>query len=112
MAKPNSSANRSCLTSKFSRFLKITLRMIFLIVWCLTPFSTLFQLHRDGLCTYPCVPGVLLLFTPHNILSKALAPFLHNHSRKMDIRRMLLRIVVEYKCSNPASRTVTKYADC
>ena len=25
-----------------------------LIVWCVTPFSTLFQLYRGGQCIYPC----------------------------------------------------------
>ena len=38
-------------------------------VWCLTPFSTLFQLCRGSQCTYPCFPGVLLTSTPHNIFS-------------------------------------------
>ena len=31
-----------------------------LIVWCLTPFSTVFQLYRGSQCTYPCFPGVHL----------------------------------------------------
>ena len=46
-----------------------------LIVWCLTPFSTVFQLHRSSQCTYQCFPGILLTSTPHNILSKPLAAF-------------------------------------
>ena len=48
-----------------------------LIEWCLTPFSTVFQLHRSGQCTYPCFRGALLTSTPHNILSKPLAAFPH-----------------------------------
>ena len=52
-----------------------------MIVWCLTPFSTEFQLYRGGQCTYPCSPGVLLTSTPHSILSKPLAAFPHNHCR-------------------------------
>ena len=50
-----------------------------LIVWCLTPFSTEFQLYHSSHCTYQCFPGVLLTSTPHNILSKPLAAFPHNH---------------------------------
>ena len=49
-----------------------------LIVKCLTPFSTVFQLYRGGHCTYQCFPGVILS-SPHNILSKPLAAFPHNH---------------------------------
>ena len=29
-----------------------------LIVWCLTPFSTVFQFCRGDQCTYTCFPGV------------------------------------------------------
>ena len=48
--------------------------MIFvLIVWCLTSFSTVFQLSRGSHCTYPYFPGVPLTSTSHNILSKPLA---------------------------------------
>ena len=50
-----------------------------LIVWCVTPFSKVFQLYCRSQCTYPCFPGVLLTSTPHNILSKPLAAFPHNH---------------------------------
>ena len=51
-------------------------------IWYLLQFSTLFQLYCGGHCTYPCfcLPGVLLTSTPHNILSKPLASFPHNHS--------------------------------
>ena len=45
----------------------------------LSPFSTIFQLHRESQCTYSCFPGVLLTSTPHNILSKPLTAFPHNH---------------------------------
>ena len=48
-----------------------------LIVWCLMPFSTVFQLCRSHHCTYPCF---LLTSTPHNILSKPQGTFPHNHS--------------------------------
>ena len=43
--------------------------------------STVFQLNRDGQCTYSCFPRVVLTSTLHNILSKPLAAFLHNHCR-------------------------------
>ena len=52
-----------------------------LIVWRLTPFSTVFQLYRSGQCTYPCFPRVLLTSIPHNILSKPMTVFPHNHCR-------------------------------
>ena len=48
------------------------------VAWCLI-FSTLFQLYQGGQCTYPCFPG--LTSTPHNIPSKPLAAFPHNHRR-------------------------------
>ena len=40
-----------------------------MIEWCLTAFSTVFQLYHGGQCTYTCFPRVLLTSTPHNILS-------------------------------------------
>jgi hypothetical protein len=43
--------------------------------------NRLLHLHHGGQCTYPCFPGVLLTSTPHNILSKPLAAFPHNHYR-------------------------------
>ena len=49
-----------------------------LIEWCLTSF----QLH--GHCPYPYFPAILITSTPHNILSKPLAAFPHNHRRTMD----------------------------
>ena len=48
-------------------------------IWCLTSFSTIFQLYRGGQCTYPCFPGVLLTSTPHNILTKPLIALPQNH---------------------------------
>ena len=61
-------------------------RIDWLIVWCLTPFSTVFQLYRCGQCSYPCFPGVLLTSTQHNIPSKPLAAFPHNHYRNIGQR--------------------------
>ena len=55
--------------------------LIVMIVWCLTPFSAVFQLYHGGQCTYLCFPGVLLTSIPHNILSKPPAAFPHNHCR-------------------------------
>ena len=57
---------------------KLTLVMI---VWRLTPFSTVFQ------CTYPRFPGILLTSTPQNILSRPLAAFLYDHCRNKGQRR-------------------------
>ena len=53
-----------------------------LIVYCLTSFSTVFQLYCSGQCTYPWFPQVLLTSALHNILSKPLAAFPHNHCPK------------------------------
>ena len=50
-----------------------------LIVWCLTPFSTVFQLYQGGQYTYPCFLGFFLTSTSHNILSKPMTAFPHNH---------------------------------
>ena len=50
-----------------------------LIVCCLTPFSTVFQLYRGSQCTYPCFSRILFASTPHNILSKPLTAFPHKH---------------------------------
>ena len=50
-----------------------------LIVLCLVLFSTVFQLHHSGQCTYQCFPGVILTITVLNILSKLLAAFPDNH---------------------------------
>ena len=48
------------------------------VAWCLTPFSTRFQLYRGSQC-YPCFPRDLLISALHNILSKPLAAFPHNN---------------------------------
>ena len=45
------------------------------------PFSTVFQLYHGSQYTYPSFPGVLLTSSQHNILSKPLAVFPHNHCR-------------------------------
>ena len=42
-------------------------------------FQQGFQLYCCGQCTYPCFSGILLTSTWHNILSKPLAAFPHNH---------------------------------
>ena len=52
-----------------------------LIVWCLTLFSTVFQLYRSGQCTYPCFHGVISISTLHNIPFKPLAAFPQNQCR-------------------------------
>ena len=57
------------------------MKLLWLIVWCLTTFSTVFQSYRGGQCAYPCFPGVLLTSTPHNILSEPLCAFPHMHYR-------------------------------
>ena len=45
------------------------------------PFSALFQLYRGGQCTCLCFSWILFTSTLHNILSKPLAGFPHNHHR-------------------------------
>ena len=45
----------------------------------LRQFSTLFQLYHGSQWTYPCFPGVLFTSNLHNILSKPVAAFPHNH---------------------------------
>ena len=49
-----------------------------LIVWCLMPFSTVFQEYHGAQCTNPCFLRVLLTSTPQNTLSKPMAAFPHN----------------------------------
>ena len=51
-----------------------------LILPCWKPLLTLFQLYLGCQCNYPCFPGIVIS-TPHNILSKSLAAFPHNHCR-------------------------------
>ena len=52
-----------------------------LIVWGLTPFSTVFHIYHGDQYIYPYLPGVPLASTLHNILSKPLGAFPHNHCR-------------------------------
>ena len=61
---------RVCLGKVKPPFARVLLYSIqWLIVWYCTPFSTVFQLYRGGTCTYPCILGVLLTSTSHNVLS-------------------------------------------
>ena len=50
-----------------------------LVVWCLTLFSTVVKLYHSGKCTFPCFPWVFLTHILHNMLSKPLASFPGNH---------------------------------
>ena len=81
-------------------FIIVTLKGTYdwLIVWCLMPFSTVFQLYRGRQCTYPCFPGVLLTSVPHIILSKPLAAFPHDHCRNNGKRWER-----NYSCRNDSS---------
>ena len=54
---------------------------LWLIVWGLMSFSSLFQLYCSSQCTYPCLHAILFTSTLHNILSKPLAAFLRKHCR-------------------------------
>ena len=49
-----------------------------LIVWCLTSFSTLFWLYYSTQCKYPCYVRDSFTRTPHSILSEPLAAFSHS----------------------------------
>ena len=62
--------------------LTISTRLIVLIEkYGVCHFLTVFWLYLGGQSIYPCFPGVLLTSNPHNILSKPLAAFPHNHYR-------------------------------
>ena len=52
-----------------------------LILWYLTPFSSLFQLYRGTQCTYLYFQGASFACTPQNDLSNPLASFPHNYRR-------------------------------
>ena len=45
------------------------------------PFSNIISVIMRQPFNYPCFPGVLFTICPHNILSKLLAAFQHNHCR-------------------------------
>ena len=49
-----------------------------LILWCLTSFSTLIQLYHSTQCKYPCYVRDSFTRTPHSILSEPLAAFSHS----------------------------------
>ena len=53
--------------------------LIWLVVWCSMPFSTVFQLYCSSQCAYSCFSGVLITSSTLNIHSKPLAAFPHNH---------------------------------
>ena len=57
------------------------LKIDLLNVWYSISFSKVFHLYSGGQCIYSCFPGVLVTSTSHNILSKPLAAFPHNHCR-------------------------------
>ena len=66
--------------SSYRVFKQIYLEKVdWLIVWCLTLFSRLLQLHCGSQCTSSCFFGVLLTSTSQYILSKPLTGFPHNH---------------------------------
>ena len=97
-------------------------RYHWLIVWCLTPFSTVFQLYRGVQCTHPCFPVVLLSSNPRNILSKPLAAFPHNCCRisgqrwerneswRNDYHQTLERILAELSIEPATSCSQFMYA--
>ena len=49
----------------------------------LMSFPMLYQLYDGSNCTFTSFPGILFTSTPHNILSKTLAAFPHNHCTKI-----------------------------
>ena len=62
-----------CFVYIISSTFVVCCRMVFNAV------TTVFQVFLGSQCTYPCFSGVLLSSTLHNILSKPLAAFPHNH---------------------------------
>ena len=66
-----------------------------LILWCSTSFSTLFQLYHSTQCKYPCYVRDSSTRTPHSILSEPLAAFSHSQDGNNGERGM-----------NPAAMTI------
>ena len=58
--------------------------MIDWFLWCLTSFSTLFQLYHNTQCKYPCYVIDYFTRTPHCILSEPLAASSHSQHGNND----------------------------
>ena len=69
-----------------------------LILWCLTSLSTIFQLYHSTQCNYPCYVRDSFTRTPHSILSEPLAAFSHSRDGNNGERGM-----------NPAAMTIINH---